>query len=202
MFSQILAVVLSTLSPAVPGLTDVAIPVDYILPAQRVVSYDLAAEVRTLSNIRLSTEAQTAFDLDFVSAPYFGAFAVSKDGGWGFSTGTNELEAAREIAMQECLSVNASCTIHSELIPAGFVDLGPGDVTLSPEPAGHYADTSTNIAFFAMAVSADGAYSKVWGLPTQAEANTQALADCESYRVTDTALSDMPCILLPRAGKK
>jgi hypothetical protein len=203
MFSQIaVALVLATLPPSLPDLAGPVTPVDYILPAQRVVAYGPLAEVRVLTDIRLPVEAQTAYDLDFASASYFGAYAVSKDGGWGLSTGNNALDAAREMAMQECLSVNAACTIHSELVPAGYVDIGPGDVTVTPEAAGHYTDVSTNIPFFAMAVSADGAYSKVWGYATQAEADRQALSDCEGYRVIEAGLSDMPCILLPRAGKK
>lgn len=184
-----------------PGMEGI-VSVDYILPVQRVVPYGPAAEMRTLSDIVLSPEAQTAFNTEFAPAPYFGAFAVSKDGGWGYTTGTNSLGAAREIAMQECLAVNRSCIIHTEIVPMGYVDIGPGDVTLSPETAGHYADATTNTTYFAMAVSADGAYSKVWGYPSQAEADQQALADCESYRVNDLPISEMPCVLLPRAGKK
>jgi hypothetical protein len=189
-----------------PGLPDMQAPdvmeVDYILPAQRVVPYGNDGVLRQLSNVALSPDAQTAFDREFAVAPYFGAFAVSKDGGWGYSTGSNSLGAAREVALAECLSVNSVCTIHTELIPVGYVAIGPGDVTLSPETAGHYNDTTTNTPFFAMAVSADGAYSKVWGYASQAEADAQALADCDSYRITDLPIPAMPCVLLPRAGKK
>jgi hypothetical protein len=197
-----LAFSMASQTPLLPDFKTAVTEVDYILPVARVVPYGPATEVRVVSTIRLSPEAQAAYDQDFTSAPYFGAFAVSKDGGWGYSTGTNSLGAAREIALQECLAVNSACTVHSEIVPPGYVDLGPGDVTLSPETAGHYNDTSTNTPFYAMAVSADGAYSKVWGYATQAEADNQALADCESYRVNDLPISDMPCVLLPRAGKK
>jgi hypothetical protein len=197
-----LAISTATVSPTLPDLSANLTQVDYILPAQRVVRYDTAGELNVVSNVRLSPDAQTAYDQDFTTASYFGAFAVSKDGGWGYSTGTNSLEAARDIALNECLAVNSACTIHTEIVPQGYVDLGPGDVTLSPETAGHYNDTSTNAQFYAMAISADGAYSKVWGYPSQAEADTQALADCESYRVNDLPIGDYPCLLLPRAGKK
>jgi hypothetical protein len=190
-------------TPGLPGIaTQDLVEADYILPAQRVVPYGPQGVLQTISNVRLSPEAQNAFDTDFVTASYFGAFAVSKDGGWGYSTGSNSLGAAREIAMAECLSVNSACTIHTELVPEGYVTMGPGDVTLSPETAGHYNDTSTNTPFYAMAVSADGAYSKVWGYASQAEADAQAVSDCEQYRINDLPLSDMPCVLLPRAGKK
>ena len=197
-----LAISTVTVSPALPGLASDLTPVDYILPAQRVVPYGATTEMRVISNVRLSPDAQVAYDQEFSTAPYFGAFAVSKDGGWGYSTGTNSLEAARDIALNECLAVNSSCTIHTEIIPQGYVDIGPGDVTLSPETAGHYNDSSTNIQFYAMAISADGAYSKVWGYPTQAEADAQALSDCETYRVNDLPIAPYPCLLLPRAGKK
>ncbi len=184
------------------GALEGLVEVDYILPVQKVVPYGTEGVVRTVSSIRLASEAQAAFDAEFAPADYFGAFAVSKDGGWGYTSGTNSLGAAREIAMQECLAVNRSCTIHSEIVPVGYVDIGPGDVTLSPETAWHYFDVTTNTVFFAMAVSADGAYSKVWAYPTQAEADRQALADCESFRIMDLPISSMPCLLLPRPGKK
>lgn len=175
---------------------------EQVVRAERVVPYGPEGELRAVSRLPLSPEAQTAFDAEFATAPYFGAFAISKEGGWGYSVGTNSLAAARELAMQQCLDVNARCLIHSELVPRGYVDPAPGEVTLSPEPAQHYADTTSNTPFAAMAVSADGAYSKVWGHASPGEAEAAALADCESNRVTGEMLSDMPCVLLPRPGKR
>ncbi len=176
--------------------------IDYILPAERVVIYPPEAEMRRLSNIVLSPEAQNAFDTEFATASYYGAFATSKDGGWGYSVTSNSLEAARDIAMQECLGENGQCIIMAEIVPQAYVPIGPGDVTITSEVVGHYRDVTTNIAPFAMAVSGDGAYSKVWGMPSQAEADAAALSDCEGYRITDLPnLSPLPCVLLPRPRK-
>jgi hypothetical protein len=187
----------SAMPPAVPGL----VAVEYILPAVRVVPYTAETNLVMLSEAPLSQPAQEAFDTEFRPGTYFGAFAVSKDGGWGYSTGSNTMSAAREIATQQCETTNTSaCRIISELFPVGFVPLGPGDITIAPEALGHYLDPETNIRPFAMAVSEDGAYSKVWGMASQEEADATALSDCESYRMQ--GLSDMPCILLPPAPKK
>lgn len=176
--------------------------VDYILPVQRVVPYSPATQIITVRTITLAPDAQVAFDQEFAVAAYFGAFAVSKDGGWGYSVGTNSLGAAREIAVHECAAVNGTCSIHSEIVPEGYVEIGPGDLTMNAETARNYADTSVQVPFYAMAVSADGAYAQGWDHPTQAEADAAALADCETYRVRDLPISDMPCVLVPRAGKK
>jgi hypothetical protein len=203
MFLEIaLAFSMATHAPALPDLTAGLTTVDYILPVQRVVPYGAATQIINQSTIQLSPDARVAFDQDFAVAPYFGAFAVSKDGGWGYSVGTNSLGAAREIALQECLAVNSACTIHSEIVPVGYVPIGPGDVTMNAETARNYADTSVQVQFYAMAISADGAYAQGWEYASQAEADAAALADCETYRIRDLPISDMPCVLLPRAGKK
>jgi hypothetical protein len=200
--------ILLAVSLAIPSLSQPDAAPPLLVQAQtapragRVVPYGPEAELRAISRLQLSPEALAAFQTEFATATYFGAFAISKEGGWGYTTGTNGLAAAREIAMQECLSVNARCLIHTELVPRGYVDPAPGEVTLSPEAAQNYTDATTNTPYAAMAVSADGAYSKVWGHASPAEAEAAALADCENNRIADPGLSAMPCVLLPRPGKR
>ncbi len=78
---------------------------------------------------------------------------MSKGGGWGYSTGNHTLEAARAIAMAECMSVNDDCQIYAELLPRGYVPVATGVLTLSHDAATNYTDRSTNILYHAMAVS-------------------------------------------------
>ncbi len=180
------------------------VQVEYILPAARVVQYPVQTELTVLSQTPMSPEAQNAFDTEFKNAPYFGAFALSKDGGWGYATAANTISAARDIAIQQCLGANTTqCRVVAEIKPVGFVPLGAGDISIAPEALGHYLNPETNVVPFAMAVSEDGAYSKVWAATTQDEANASALSDCETYRITDLPnLADYPCVLLPPAPKK
>jgi hypothetical protein len=166
-----------------------------------VVTYGPATELRILGTAGLQPDGQAALDNEFGTAPYFGAFALSKGGGWGYSTGNHTLEAARAIALAECQSVNDDCQIYAELVPRGYAPLGEGLVTLSHDGATNYNDRATNILYHAMAVSVDGAYSKVWEAPSQEEAQSQALAECEEFRNPAAYLPDMPCFLLPPPDK-
>lgn len=190
---------LATGTVAAPDLGGEILPVEYVLPATRVVAYPPEANVRMTSQTILSPEAQAAYDTEFAIGSYFGAFAMSKDGGWGYSIGANSLDAARAIAIAQCASINTTrCAVVSEITPVGYQPPAPGEVAVSPEVYGYYSDTTTNVKAYAMAISEDGAYSKIWGVGSQAEADAQVLADCDSYRMREPeGLVDMPCFLLP-----
>jgi hypothetical protein len=190
---------LATQNIALPQPAPQIVQVEYVLPAQRVVVYAPDANLQMTSQAILSPEAQAAFDAEFAIGTYFGAFAMSKDGGWGYSLGSNSLDAARAIAIAQCASVNTTrCVVVAEITPVGYQPPAPGEVAVSPEVYGYYSDTTTNVKAYAMAISEDGAYSKIWGVASQAEADAQVLADCNAQRMTEPAgLIDMPCFLLP-----
>jgi hypothetical protein len=190
---------LATQSLVLPDRGAQIVPVEYVLPAQRVTAYPPEPNLQMTYQVILSPEARAAFDSEFADGGYFGAFATSKDGGWGYAMESNSLEAAREIAIAQCASINTTrCAVIAEIVPTGYAPPAPGEVAVSAEVYFHYSDPTTNVKAHAMAVSEDGAYSKVWGVATQAEAEQQVLAECESYRMTEPAdLPDMPCFLLP-----
>lgn len=178
------------------------LPVQFEPDAARVVLYPSAPELRMLSALELSPDAQAAFDNDFRDASYYAAFAFSKSGGWGFATMTNSLDAARAIALGECLDVNDACRIVAEIVPPGYRPPRPGDITLSPEVAAMYrnpeAAGAPPASSRALAVSADGAYALSWGHLNQTAANEAALADCAKHVVRDLPdIPEMPCILVP-----
>lgn len=153
--------------------------------------------VNRLSNLPLSAEAQMAYDGEFQSLGYFGAFALSKEGGYGYSSGTGSLAAARDIAMAQCLSLNPSCTLIAELVPSDYAEPGPGTVTLSQQVYGHFRSAMKNPDFQALAVSEDGAFAMYWGMESQAAADAEALTDCEANReMSLPGLRPMPCVLV------
>jgi len=185
---------LSAAPNTIPGLTEV----EFIQPVNRTVIYGPAAEVSLRSGVTLPLDVKEVFDSEFAPYEYFGAFAISKDFGYGYSTGTHTLLAAQEMAMANCLTVNAQCRIIAELVPVGYRGAEEGAITLSPEAAGYYNRRSSYGTFRAMAVSAAGAYALVWNESTQSAADAGALSDCEGYRGDEVdGLRDMPCILVP-----
>ena len=183
-----------------PPVLQGASTIQFQLPAERVVLYPGSGELRMLTNQRMSDGAQQAFDQEFRPATYFSAFAYAKGGGWGYVTTTNSLDSARAIAMGECLASNDNCRIIAEIVPSGYRELQPGDVTMAPEVAELYRNPAGVGATFnvAMAISEDGAYAMSWGYQTMAESENQAMQDCIANMNQDQpGVPDMPCILLP-----
>ena len=139
----------------------------------------------------------------FKKQPYYltGCDTYSKDGGFGYSTTANTLDAARQIAMQQCLNFNEQCRIIAEIIPVGYRPPGPGDITVSPVIADLIRDARSQPQFRAMAISEEGAYSYVWGHKNQENANRAAIAHCDSHidpNLLGTSIG--LCILVPGVG--
>lgn len=169
-------------------------------PVQEVITYDGPGILNQVLPMELPGGTSEAFEGDFQNGQvYFGAFAITKDFGYGYVTGANSLQAARDVAMQECLKQGPVCVIYAEIMPQGYVPLQPGQVSLAPEPAGHYRNPDPSWGNFrAMAISEDGAYSVVWNYGSPAEAAAAAMSDCTGYIVNDLPnLRPMPCVLIP-----
>lgn len=183
----------------VPTLeTPPVIRVEFSLPATAVVAYPQATELRERSTPRLSEVAQEAWDDEFINESYFTAFAYARSGGFGYATLSNTPEAARDVALQQCLSVNESCKIIAEIVPDGYRQLTGGQIGLTPLMLNVYEETMAGPRFRAMAISADGAYSGTWDHPTQAAADAHVTEGCNGHRnQAFPGLQDYPCILLP-----
>lgn len=174
--------------------------IEFTEPVTQVVTYPPVGELQQLSGLELPDGTRQAFEDDFQDGTvFFGAFAITKDFGYGYVTGANSIEAAREIALEECLKQGPRCLIYAEILPQGYVPLPPGQVSLAPEAANYYNNPDPTWGNFrAMAVSEDGAYSLVWNYGSPREANAAALADCNEYVINDLPnLREMPCILVP-----
>lgn len=174
-----------------------ATPVDFPLNGGPATAFGGMATVRIVTNLALSPEAQAVFDSDFQATGYFGAFALSKDGGYGYSSGVGSLQAAREVALAECSAVNGTCAVIAELVPEDYAPPPGGALTLSQQVQSHFSTAAKNPDFQALAVSEDGAFAMYWGMASQPEADQQALTDCEANRDHSLPdLRDMPCVLV------
>jgi hypothetical protein len=186
----------SSVSDVGPLLTQI----DFAEPVQEVVTYPSVGVENRLSGLQLPDETLTAYEIDFLAdTVFFGAFAITKDFGYGYVTGANSLEAACEIAIEECLKQGPICLIYAEILPQGYAPLEAGQISLAPEAAGYFDNPDpTWGSFRAMAVSEDGAYSVVWGYGSPSEASAAALSDCGEFVIDDLPnLREMPCILVP-----
>ena len=190
-----------SLALTAPEMPEVQVTqVQFSEPVQQVITYPPNGVLNMLSGLDLPADTNDAFQNDFLDGSiFFGAFAITKDFGYGYVTGANSLEGARDIALAECLKHGDRCLIFAEILPEGFAPLERGQVSMSAEPADYYRNPDpTWGSFRAMAISEDGAYSVVWNYGSTAEAEQAALADCTGYVITDlTDLRDMPCILVP-----
>lgn len=185
-----------TFSQTAPIVTQV----EFREPVREVVTYPPVGVLKQISGLPLPDSVQETYETEFLDGfAYFGAFAISKEFGYGYVSGSNTIEAAREIALQECYSQADRCMIYAEIYPVGDAPLEEGQVSLAPLPAGRFNNPSADWGQSrAMAISEDGAYAVAWNYPTQSAANAAALSDCEGYRLSDLPdLRDMPCLLIP-----
>lgn len=192
-----LAIAVSTNTVPAPA-PEALVEVEFLQPLTRSQTFSGPGNLRMLSGLPPNMGLEQVFEQDFATQDYFAAFAVSKDGGYGFSTGTNTLEAARYVAMANCLNFNAECRIMAEITPQGYTGPQQGVMTLTPEVAQYYLTAQNYGTFRAMATTASGAYALSFNHPSQAAADAQALADCEGFRL-ESALgaSDFMCVLVP-----
>lgn len=183
-------------SGAISALPAIA---DFTPPIREVLTYGTGAELLQISAPTLSDVARDAWETEFLPSSYFSAFALSKSGGYGYATTTNSRSAAREIAMMECLTHNAQCRVIAEILPLGYVEPAANAATVTLEVAGYLDELEQQTGFRAAAVSADGAYSMVWGHTSRAEAEQAALSDCNAYRRQPAGPDAVtwPCVLLP-----
>ena len=185
---------------AAPDTSAQITQVQFNEPVRQVFTYPQTGVLNLLSGLELPGDTLTAFDNDFVNgAVYFGAFAITKDFSFGYVTGSNSLQGARDIALEECQKHGDRCLIYAEILPEGYVPLQDGQISMSAEAGELYRNPDPSWGHHrAMAVGEDGAYSMVWNYGSPAEAGEAALADCAGFVITDLPnLREMPCILVP-----
>ncbi|SMX39784.1 hypothetical protein [Octadecabacter ascidiaceicola] len=189
-----------SLSLTLPNAGPTVTPVEFVEPIQQILTYPPEAVLNQISGVPLPDETMQVFENRFLAEDmYFGAFAITKDFGYGYVTGSNSIEAARDVAMQECLKHGPVCMIYAELLPIGYVPLAQGQASLAAEAADHFNNPDASWGNYrAMAISEDGAYSVVWNYASPREASDAAMSDCTGYRINDLPnLRDMPCVLIP-----
>ena len=183
-----------------PNAGPTVIPIEFNEPIREVITYPETGVLQQVSGLVLPEGARSAFEDEFIQGQiYFAAFAITKDFGYGYVTGANSIQAAREIAIEECLKQGPACHIYAEIYPVGYEPLSDGQVSLAPEAGNHFNNPAAEWGRFrAMAISEDGAYSIVWNYESPSEAAAAALSDCNGYSISDLPnLREMPCILIP-----
>lgn len=177
--------------------------VDFTGPVTVVTPLPPSPTIRLQSGLPLGALAQPVYDADFAGEGYFSAFALSKDGGYGYAINSNSLGAARDMALMQCLDQNANCIIVAEIVPQDYRPPAPGEVFLTPEIAAYYFSPGPEVTGMrAMAISEDGAWAFNWGYPTQAEADAAALQTCQDNRSAQLPTEqDWSCFLVPGAGQ-
>lgn len=177
--------------------------VDFTGPITTVTPMPPSPMVRRQSGLPLGDVAQPVYDTDFVTQGYFSAFALSKDGGYGYAVNANSLGAARDMALMQCLDQNESCLIVADIIPQGYRPPAIGEVFLNPEIGAYYFSPGPEVnGMRAMAISEDGAWAFNWGYTTQGEADAAALQTCQDNRSMQLPTEqDWPCFLVPGAGQ-
>lgn len=189
-----------TLTLIVPNAGPNVTEVEFREPVQQVITYPPEGVLNQVSGLTLPDGTREVFEENFMNdTNFFGAFAITKDFSYGYVTGTNSLEAARDIALAECQKQDPRCLIYAEIVPQGYVPLEDGQVSLAPEAAGYFNNPEPDWGNYrAMAVSENGAYSVVWNYETPRAASETAMADCTQHMIDDLpGLRPMPCMLIP-----
>lgn len=69
----------------------------------------------------LTPAQRKSFEQDFRQGGYFGAFAVSGNGAWGWTVRHADAEAAAQAALAECVHHGRDCRVIATLAPEGGV---------------------------------------------------------------------------------
>ncbi|MEL6678563.1 MAG: hypothetical protein AAFQ51_07645 [Pseudomonadota bacterium] len=151
----------------------------------------LETKLMRVATIRPSPALDRAY-AQFARANYYGAFAASPDGVWGFITELHNPGTARTVALDICNTkrVNGQipCRIVAELKPKDD-NIGPG-ITLNPEGTEAFLEYMETDGAAAFAIAKNGAIAAVSGLRDREKAEIRALRTCEARAGMQIAWAD------------
>jgi len=109
---------------------------------------------------------------------WFGAFAVGEGGAFGAVSGYADREMTRADALANCAAFAEGCRIVAEIAPAAEMD------TDAPRLSGPQAEALLGLrrgrdGERAFAADARGYWGSGWGFASRAEAEAQALNECQ-----------------------
>ncbi len=124
---------------------------------------------------------------EFSQGPsYFGAFALSRDGGPAFTYGYNTLEAARLDVLAYCAKKHSQdCAIYAIMEPAEALPEMP--MPLSAEATEAYIEYQGLGGHRAFAIADNGAYGLTWDWDSERGARAEALSICAGYAADEEA---------------
>ncbi|WP_216859409.1 hypothetical protein [Sulfitobacter aestuariivivens] len=129
---------------------------------------------------------QAEFDAFAATRPYYGAFAASADGYFGYTHGYNSLQAAIEAAVWYCSEERGrTCALYALLEPE--VSQASLPVTMSANTHQGYNEYLKGVPRRAFAVADNGAYALTWDWSTRQLAEKEALAICAGYAAGEAA---------------
>lgn len=160
-------------------------------PAPRL--YDADTRIQFHGDRKLRDTAREAFETEFATGTYFGAFYQSPNGAYGWATGHNSPHAAQANALAHCAQYAEDCSLKAELLPAGWTE--GGGLTLRAEAARSFAAYLQGTGARAFAMSENGASGWADGHSTLWSAKSAALDLCEGRRAKNQPahLPDWPC---------
>jgi hypothetical protein len=94
----------------VPNFSPPLVQVDFALGVHQALTYPPRGVGNQLTGLQLPDVMRATYKKNFfVDNIFFGAFAVTKDFGYGFAVGANSIETAHEITTVKCIEHGAIC---------------------------------------------------------------------------------------------
>lgn len=131
-------------------------------------------------------DAQADFRAFSQTAGFFGAFALSSDGGPAFNSGYNTLEAARLDVLAFCARKHSQdCALYAIMEPVEVLPDLP--MAMSAEATEAYVEYQHLSGHRAFALADNGAYGLTWEWDSERGARAEALSICASYAADEEA---------------
>lgn len=158
--------------------------------AAHVVHYsDGDIDARVLETEAAYANARDAYHSQFKTESYFGAFAIGRDGAYGWAGRHNSIRAARANALSHCAQYGPDCQIYAEIYPDGY-DAAAG-YPLRQRVQTQYLNYMQRPGPKAIAVAENGAAGYASGRWTIWGAKMAALLNCRA-RVRENQASYLP----------
>lgn len=140
------------------------------------------------------TESAKAYANFLAATKYIGAFALNESGAFGWASGYNSLDMAKEVAQFRCAKHGVKgCQIIAVLLPQKPVDRD--GIVFSRSTQRGYDEHMAQPGFRAFAASESGTWGSAWGYQNPIEARARAMSNCQTYlqRQIDNGFPVRPC---------
>lgn len=148
-----------------------------------------AVRLETTGTVPSDGAASAAFAEWARTTAHHGAFAIGRDGGFGWTSDYNTLEMAEASALAFC---GADCKVVAYAAP-----VDPSPFGLGASAAVDYANYAFRLGHKAFAISDSGATGWSWSYGTALEARARAMTECNARLANrQTHLPQAPCRII------